>query len=470
MLALTIAETKSGYRQGSHDEGFRVGLYLEHLEEASFLYDQLTYAEPDPELSWLDRADDEERLEAHLDALIIGGDLALAVCAQQGAEGDAGELYAAVCTFCRQDDTKRLDAVLDALDTDDPERVQAVADALCDDAPNGWWDRIAALLDADDPALQRIGARVLGYRRWSGRAERLVHLLSSDDDALVETAAWTLGRVEVDAARQPLFRLLEHENSDVCQSGALALLRLGEPAAISFCARKSGSETWPLIPLSLAGTPAYRPLLQEAASTENAPPDALIALGLLGDPAAVDLLLYQLADDHLAEPAADALDLITGAGLTETVFVPEEIDEDELFDDELEAYRRGKHPTHPSGAPYGTEVTRLAQDADAWRAWWNDHRSRFASGTRYLFGERHGPAALLAGLAAPSTPDRLRLVLLDALPICYGITPSMELRMSVRRQQDVLQKLSADIQAVSRRLQTGLWLFHGRPHPIRDLR
>lgn len=442
----------------------------EHLEEASFLYDQLTNAEPDPELTWLDRADDEERLEAHLDALVIGGDIALAVCAQQAVEGDAGELYAAVCTFCRQDDTERFDAVLDDLDPGDEERVRAVADALCDEAPGEWQDVVAALLDADDPPLQRIGARVLGYRRWSGRAEQLVNLLSSDDDAVVETAAWALGRLGVDAARQPLFRLLEHGNPGVCQTAALALLRLREPAAISFCARKADSATWSLIPLGLAGAPSHRLSLQDAASSEDASPESLLALSLLGDPAAVELLLYQLADDRSAEPAAEALHLLTGAGLTETVFVPEEIDEDELFDDELEAYRRGELPTRANGQPYGTEVTRLTQNADTWRAWWTDHKRHFLTGNRYVLGAPHSPAALLAGLAAPSTPSPLRPLLLEALAVCYGICPALELRMTVSQQHHALRLLSNDVEAASGRLRSGAWLFHGRPHSPRHPR
>jgi len=450
--------------------GFRVGLYLEHLEEASFLYDQLTFAEPDPELTWLDRADDEERLEAHLDALVVGGDLALAVCVQQAVDGDVGELYAAVCTFGRQNDTERFDAVLDALDPGDEERVRAVADALCDEAPDGWQDRCAGLLDAGDPALQTIGARVLGYRRWAGRSERLADLLESPDPGVLKTAAWALGCLQVDAARLSLSRLLQHENTDVCRAAVYALLRLGEPTAISFCARMVESASWTLIPLGLAGAPSHRPYLQDAASSEDASPDSLLALGLLGDPAAVDLLLYQLADDRLAGPAAEALHLLTGAGLTETVFVPEEIDEDELFDEELDAYRRGKLPTRADGQPYGTEVTRLTQDADTWRAWWADHSRHFLSGNRYVLGARHSPAALLGGLAAPSSPAGMRPQLLEMLPACYGIRTPLELRMTVSQQRHTLQMLSDNVETASRRLRAGAWLFHGRPHPIRHAR
>ena len=81
---------------------FNIELYEEHLEEAAALYEQRLALVDDPELSWLDLDDYDERLEAHLDALVIGAELALDVCREQVASGDAGSLYAAVSVFCRQ--------------------------------------------------------------------------------------------------------------------------------------------------------------------------------------------------------------------------------------------------------------------------------------------------------------------------------------------------------------------------------
>ena len=58
---------------GTSLDGFKVDIYREHLEEASALYDlrHALLAEPDRE--WRSLHDFEERLEAHLDALVIGG-------------------------------------------------------------------------------------------------------------------------------------------------------------------------------------------------------------------------------------------------------------------------------------------------------------------------------------------------------------------------------------------------------------
>ena len=52
---------------------FLIELYEEYLEEASFLYQQRQEYLASAELGWLDIAEIESRLEAHLDGLVIGG-------------------------------------------------------------------------------------------------------------------------------------------------------------------------------------------------------------------------------------------------------------------------------------------------------------------------------------------------------------------------------------------------------------
>src|SRR4029450_12515018 len=109
---------------------FYIGLYQDYLEEASFLYEQRLTLFDDPEITWKDVHDFEERFEAHIDGLVVGGKLALEVCKRQARVGDFGELHAAVRVFCRQNRQDLVLAVLEELDPEAPERVQAVSDAL----------------------------------------------------------------------------------------------------------------------------------------------------------------------------------------------------------------------------------------------------------------------------------------------------------------------------------------------------
>src|ERR1019366_3105391 len=82
---------------------FLIRLYEEYLEEASFLYAQRRTIFQNPEIQWTKIGQFEERLEAHIDGLVVGGTLALEVAAAHAAGGDGGELFAAVGVFCRQD-------------------------------------------------------------------------------------------------------------------------------------------------------------------------------------------------------------------------------------------------------------------------------------------------------------------------------------------------------------------------------
>src|SRR5262245_23691585 len=124
---------------------FNIELYEEHLEEASFLYEQRLAYLHDPELTWLDLDSWEERLEAHIDALVVGAELALEVCKQHCA-GDVGELHAAMRVFCRQDRSDLAYAVLQNIDPAEEPVVQAVIDALKAECPPAWHDDLLRIM------------------------------------------------------------------------------------------------------------------------------------------------------------------------------------------------------------------------------------------------------------------------------------------------------------------------------------
>src|SRR5688572_29586831 len=90
------------HEAGPSSGGFYARLYLEHLSEASFLYEQRLALLDDPELTWPELDDFEQRLEAHIDALVLGEDLALDLCRQRAVEGDVGECHTALRVVSRR--------------------------------------------------------------------------------------------------------------------------------------------------------------------------------------------------------------------------------------------------------------------------------------------------------------------------------------------------------------------------------
>jgi len=442
---------------------FETELYQEHLEEASFLYEQCLTLFDDPEITWLDIEDFEERFEAHIDALVVGEEPALNVCKTQAMEGDFGELHAAVRVFCRQNRLDFAQECLEALDPKDTERVQAISDALNHELPAEWKEEFIRILSEGDQKLIPVVAKLAGYQRLPFERELLATLQQNNSQA-VSNIIWAIGRVREQYARTLLFnKYLKHEDEDesVCYATALALLRIGDPQTLDHCLHSVHSGNWPLLPLGLGGNRSTAAVLIESATNNKASADCLIALGLLGDISAVDTLLSGLGNTDFAESAALALNLITSAGIYEEVFIPEEIDEDELFEEELEKLKRGES-LYPPGEEPGITITRISQKPEDWRKWWVENKSHFNPAIRYRNGKPYSPACLLENLESEKSPRIVRQMAYEEFVIRYGIDFPFETDMLVSQQKQTIAKYSEWIKANNSRFREGEWYFSGK--------
>jgi uncharacterized protein (TIGR02270 family) len=440
---------------------FVKGIYLEHLEEASFLYEQRLGLFDDPEITWLDIDNFEQRFEPHIDGLVVGEDLALDVCKQQVVEGDFGELHAAVRVFCRQNQKDLVLQVLKTLDPQDKGKITAFTDALKYEMPEEWQNEFIQMLTEGDEKVLTIVATIAGYRRWNA-GRQLIQAIEKSSVEFLSKMIWALGRIrEKDARYFLLNNLLKHEDEAVRSASAFALLRIGEQAVLDDCVRDIQSD-WAIIPLALGGGRPVVSALLQFASAGDASKDCLNALGLLGDIATVEILLPKLANDNLASSAATALNLITGAEIYEEVFIPEEITEDELFEEELEKFKQGKVPKRPDGKPFGTTINRLSQKSENWLKWWKENKSRFDPDVRYRNGKPYSPECLLENLEFPRSPHRVRKLAYEELVIRYGMELPFEADMFVVQQKQALAAIAQWIKANSKRFQAGKWYFAGQ--------
>ena len=439
---------------------FLIELYREYLEEASFLYEQRLSLFDDAEVTWKGIGDFEDRFEAHIDGLVVGGDLALEICVKQAQEGDFGELHSAVRVFCRQNRKDLLLETLKEVDAEDVQKLQAVADALKHELPEQWQAEFVPMLRDGEEKLAFILGVVFGYRRFKTTNESATLLTRATPKSLPAIIR-TIGRLGDQTAKEPLFRLLTHEQESVCSAAALALLRLGEERALSCCLQSARSRTWARLPLALAGGGAAAKEMLDYVQTGQPDRDSLVALGLLGSPFAVPALIRALGNPEVAATSATALQAVTGANLIETAFVPDEI-EGETSVAEPGVVRQPKISIRPDGKPYGLSVTRPSQNPKDWEKWWAENAKRFKPEIRYRYGQPYSPASLLETLALETSPHLLRRLAYDEFVIRYGFDFPFETDMLVTEQESALKQCSKWVSTNAARFTPGESYFAGR--------
>jgi uncharacterized protein (TIGR02270 family) len=440
---------------------FNVRLYREHLEEASLLYDQRLAYLHDPEVNWPDLRGWEDRFEAHVDALVLGGDLALETALQQITAGSAGEIHAAMCVLCRHDRRTAVFEALRTLDLTDQEVVRAASQALCRETPTTWRVDLSRALQADS-LLTPILAGVFGYRRIPGE-DILCSRLKERSAPGQPEAAWALGRVGTTASVPVLSTLLRQEDDRLAECAAIALMRVGDDTPVALALDASHSRRWTRRVLAIGGTSHAAPALLDIVRAGRGDADVVVALGLLGDLAAVAPLLELLEDDELADAAAVALNTITGARLYAKVFVPDTFDPDELFEDEREAYEKdGTLPTR-YGQPFGSWQRRASRDTEAWRSWLTQNKHRFSRGVRWRMGKPYGPAALLECLSEETSPYAVRSASYEELAVRYRLDVPFEIELPVSCQLRFLENIRAWVGRRYGACGDGRFYFAGAP-------
>lgn len=440
-------------------EEFLIELYQEYLEEASFLYGQRLTLFDDPEIAWLDIQDFEDRFEPHIDGLIVGNELALEVCRRQSEEGDFGELHAAIRVFCRRNRWDLVQKVLSELDFEDEERVKGIADALSQELPDGWLPGILEMLLQEKPGFARIAANVIGFRRIPVGKE-LTRILERDNSNTISTVIWAMGRLRENNAGPELWNLLRTGDSSINPAIALCLLRMGETHVLQNCLQDVQSSDWPILPLGLCGG-FYEAETLTNLFADRPIPDILMAIGLLGDVSGIEVLIGALVDTELADFASIALNLMTGADLYQEVFIPEEIDEDELFEEEVENLKKDEN-LHPVGEEPGTILILPAREQEIWSHWWVENKSRFIDGLRYRNGKPYSLICLLENLKSEKSPRLIRQLAYEELVIRYGVDFPFETDMTVVQQKKGISEFEAWVETNASRFYDGKWYLAGR--------
>jgi hypothetical protein len=438
-----------------NSEQLKESLIVEHIEEVSVLFDQKRWFLRSGASGWtrIERYDD--RMEWHIDAIVLGGNGAIDICRAKSMKGDAGDLHASLRALCRVGRNDLVREIVLKCDYSEQERIEAVCDALCVDLPESLQEEMMEVLIHGDAPHCLIAARFSAYRKIDHGMQRLGIGFAGETaqgnftPVIRRGVLEALGRLRSYKATELLITSLQDQDNTVAASAINALMRMGRTAAYRAC-RAVPLERWPSYSLGLYGG---RNGFENGFFKLSGPfgNDAVLSLGLLGDIDAVPILFHCLEDPRTEESAATALHLLTGAGLFEEKIIRDEWDDDPLPEGD----------NSPEGKK-GYRITRLSRNLSTWKDWMNEQGKHLRSGIRYRYGKICSPDVLMDAVESEDTPGEIRRLACDELVIRYGIDLPLTPDMPVPMQRDVLRQTRIAVQSLRGSLAEGSWTLYGK--------
>ncbi|QSQ22083.1 TIGR02270 family protein [Pyxidicoccus parkwayensis] len=399
----------------------------EHLDEATFLWSQWERALVSAECDLQATTRREERLLAHLDGLVVGGESAMSELLLPGLTTDESErISASTFALLAGNGAPALEKVLQVFDMGEAVQRTAVGRALELSAKNELEPVLRRRLAADDKALQLMAFQVLAFRGEVPQETRK-EWLHHDDAEHVIAALRDVRPLPRDIVNGLLPQLLVDPRSGVSGAAIMAGLVCGTRMAWNAC-RRVAEEGGPgrrqcLVMLALGGDEQDSEWLVGLLRQPKLRPDVLWALGFSGQSSVADACLEWMDDPQVAALAGEAFSAITGLKLEgEYQRVPEETEA--LIPLEQEDLDANLVPPPEASLPIPVRSTV--------EAWWRKARKNFERGIRYLRGSRLDTAALLAALERE--PMRRRHVLALELYIRSRGAHAVQTRAFMGRQ------------------------------------
>lgn len=383
----------------------------EHLEEARFLIQHRQRALDSPLIRLNNLRPLEERLEAHLVGLDIGGSPVFERLLSQELDemSEPAKTTLAALTLLRTGERASWYEVLDAL--------------LCSNRN----EQFQALLDAfslyDSPMfevlLRDAFVRARSPREKASLLEvhqsRHIDPGSGIDDCLDESflplrraavvAAGRFGRH--DLARR-VERCLEDESPEIRDAAIEAGLHLGLSSAWSACHELAGetgdSSAKALVLLALSGSPRAHANIERQLDNGPMRQVALWAAGFVGSTKTAEYCLRYLDadDEQTSKLAAEAFAAVTGVDyLFDRSF---HLGDESYFEDDEEDSTEPDGPSieevHNLYSGVIPDTTELLPRPEPYAIveWWEANRNIFSAGERYLYGVPYGTETLLSAL------------------------------------------------------------------------
>ncbi|MET1254928.1 hypothetical protein [Aliikangiella maris] len=434
---------------------FREELYIEHLEEASFLYEKRLNWLEDDEVGWQELEEIDLAIDAHLDALIVGDQLALQTCLKQIPNADFGVLHTIVRIICRYRLVHQLTNMWGKIDLEDEDKIKAIADALKWEVSKEMLPYLISVFENQQtelypvvtPALARCDE--LAQQRL---AASLINAQTKDKLTLLENI-YSCKHNLTNENYYHLHHYLQDSDKRIVHQTALILIAFNDNT-LNEC--RSRIRQLPYL-FALAGNEQDSQMLLNVAQNGEADADILIALGLTGIFTTVFTLIKYLEHPELSDKAALALNLITGANLYVTEHKADDVKEDELFESELDAFKNNELPKNINGLPFGVAVKKLSTNVEEWESWLKANQNKFFPEGCYRNGHFFSASELLNNLINNQMPTKLRQLAYNELILRYQLTIPFYVDDPIYQQQITINKIYQWIEKNKAQNPDGFW-------------
>ncbi|MEP1446868.1 MAG: hypothetical protein ABJK37_12215 [Paraglaciecola sp.] len=435
-------------------------LFDEHVDEASFLHQQKISQLRAQEITWAEIHDDEQRFAAHVDALIINGVEAEPYLAKKTGDFDSEQLFVYVSFLIRADKFDRFLNLLEEIDFEDLEIVENVSLALVFDIPLQWLDKLKNTDFKAYPHYLPIFLPAFVFRNSDLNPEWFLnnqHVTLSEQPLNIEV----LGKSNSQVASDILAKQLPTMEGGIRKLCISALFKLGHENILDYIQQCNPQKEWPFSVLALGCGSSFAQYCRNIA-TADYNEELVEAIGIIGLTENIPLLITLLEDEALAQKAAEAIYTISGAKFTTKVFIPEEWEETELFDDEKAKFEAGEGPCHADGRPFGETIELISLEPKDWTQWWQHSKDKFNSDLRYRFGRPVSPMTLIDVVSLPNITNNIRSLCLDELEIRYGLQCFVHLESSFIQQDYYLKQLAKWGEINDHKFKAGAWYFNAK--------
>jgi len=165
-------------------------LLTQHVEEIDFLWNQRQNAWSSSRLRAEDVVTLDERIEAHLQGLLVAGDLLLPIAMPYFTGGEPGAVFAIVYALLRSRSGPAAELIATALEQASGPALLGFADALRVGPLALIEERLIALVRSGPPAAALVAAEGLAYQGKLTLDEPRLKQLCGDAEPAVRLGAW----------------------------------------------------------------------------------------------------------------------------------------------------------------------------------------------------------------------------------------------------------------------------------------